>query len=354
MQKLFKHWLMLGALCVCACGAALIAPTSISAQTTTELDLSFSPPVTYLGIKPGETKILELKLKNSGSRNLKVELELGEFEADGVSGQPKLKFDSGFPYLKAQDPAWNWHQPHALKSGETATIKFVLAVPESVPLKESHLTILAKASQVSDLVTAKSSLTGGSGQVAGLIGSNLIVAVADSNANLSKLELFNWKAPHFVDSLRGIQVTGLIKNQGQQAGPVIGKASLVGPNGQLLKSWLLYPDMVLPGTTRGFRAIDTTTDPSADPALWLSQPNVKLEPQLSYQPSWLLGKYSLKVQLFKQSYTDAQPVVSETYSIIALPFGILIAVIGLPFLYWLVTQTRLQMSRKLKQQAKET
>ena len=327
----------------------------VSAQTAaTELDLSFSPPVTYLSVQPGETKTIELKLKNSGSRNLKVQLELADFEANGTTGQPVLKFNSTFPYLKAKDPAWDWHQPQVVKSGETVSLLFTVALPTSVPLKESHLTVLARASQTAEAPGSSTAVLGSSGQVSGLIGSNIILAATDATTNLSKLSFFNWQPPKFVDSLRGIKLTGLIKNQGSHAGPILGKASLVGPSGQLLKSWLFFPDMVLPGSTRELRVIDTTSDPSADPTLWLSQPNSTLENQLSYQPSWLFGNYQLKVQLFATDYTDAQASSTETHRITALPFGILAGLIGLPLAYWLLTKTRSTLHQQLTKKAAQT
>lgn len=347
MQKRFFSLLIAVALL-----AAQLAPAQ--AQTTsTELDLSFSPPVTYLGIKPGETKTIELKLKNSGTRNLKVQLELADFEANGSTGQPVLKFNSNFPYLKAKDPAWNWREAQVVKSGETASILFEIALPNSAPLKESHLTVLARAGQTSEAPGGKTSTLASSGQVSGLIGSNIVLAASDSNLNLSKLDLFNWQPPRFVDSLRGIRIAGLIKNQGIHTGPVIGKATLVGPSGQLLKSWLFFPDMVLPGSTRELRVIDTTSDPSADPSLWLSQPNNKLENELSYQPSWLFGNYTVKVQLFKTDYTDAQASSTQTYQITALPFGILAGLFGLPLAYWLIIKTRSHLHQKLTKKASE-
>ena len=348
MQKLFSSLLITITLLI-----TQLAPAHAQ-TTTTELDLSFSPPVTYLSVQPGETKTIELKLKNSGTRNLKIQLELADFEANGTTGQPVLKFNSTFPYLKAKDPAWSWQQPQVVKSGETVSILFEVALPKTVSVKESHLTVLARASQISEAPGSKTATLGSSGQVSGLIGSNIILAVSDSNVNLSKLDFFNWQPPKFVDSLRGIKIAGLIKNQGIHAGPIIGKASLVGPSGQLLKSWLFFPDMVLPGSTRELRVIDTTSDPSADPTLWLSQPNNTLENKLSYQPSWLFGNYTLKVQLFKTDYTDAQPSVTENYQITALPFGILAGLVGLPLMYWLITKSRSQLHQNLAKKAAQT
>jgi hypothetical protein len=63
---------------------------------TPELNLSLSPPITYLSILPGETKSFQLNLQNSGSRNLLVQLQLADFESDNLTGQPILKLGSKF------------------------------------------------------------------------------------------------------------------------------------------------------------------------------------------------------------------------------------------------------------------
>ena len=316
-----------------------------------ELDLSLSPPVTYLSLKPGETKSLQLTLKNSGTRSLRVQLELAEFTSDGKTGRPVLKLQSTFPYLKAHEVGWSWGQSRLLKSGETAVIDFDLKLPETIILTEKHFTILARASQISDVNLTNLSSNqqlGGSSQVAGLIGSNLIVAIAADDTNLSKVKLTDWSIPKLVDSLRGISVTGLVKNFGAHSGPILGQATLTNSSGQLLKAWLFYPDMVLPESTREIRVIDVTSDPTADPQTWLNRPNPLLTNQLKYQPSWLFGTYTLKVRLYHLDYTEAQPVSAQTFYLTALPFSIMIGLLILPMSYWLILKTRELTTRVIK------
>jgi hypothetical protein len=305
---------------------SFVTAHQVQAQTNqglAELRLSLSPPVTYLSIKPGETKPYELTLTNNGQRDLSVQLQLADFTSDGKTGTPVLKFNSQFTYLKPSNPAWNWNQAVVVKKNETVKVPFVLAVPTGAKETEAHLTILAKGSQIGLGTT-------GSTAVAGTVGSNLIIAIAQSEMNFSQVEFGDWKIPKTLDSLKGLDVTGLVKNTGQQSGPILGKATLTGPDGQMKKTWLFYPDVVLPGATRAVRVVDTTTNPSLPPASWFGQPNVKLEPNLSYKPSWMFGAYTLKLELYHEDYAENQPRWQRQSQIFALPFTIVAVFLAIP------------------------
>lgn len=302
-----------------------------------ELNLSLSPPITYLSIRPGETKSYQLTLQNSGTRNLQVQLQLADFESDNQTGQPILKPNSKFNYLKPRDKAWNWQTPQLLKSGETVKIWLDVTAPASVMASEYHLTILAQAAATSENPNFNSSDSiGSSGSVTGLIGSNLVLAIAKDSVNLSQIFLEDWQFPKFVDSLGEIDIKGLVKNSGNQAGPIIGKATFAGPDGKILKTWLIYPDMVLPNTTRAVRVVDITSDPSANPDTWFTLPNLVLSNNLNFKPRWLFGNYIFKIQLFKQNYSETQAKSEKTVQITALPFGIVAIIFAIPICFWLM------------------
>lgn len=306
-----------------------------------ELNLNLSPPVTYLSVRPGETKSYQLILQNSGTRNLQVQLQLADFESNNKTGQPIIKLNSKFNFLKPRDKAWGWQNAQLLKSGETAKVWLDITIPDGSLPAEYHLTILAQAEATSESNSSTAAnLIGSSGRVTGLVGSNLILAIATDNANQSQISLEDWPIPKFVDSLGEINLQGLVRNFGNQAGPIIGKATLTGPNNKILKSWLLYPDMVLPDSTRAIRVVDVSLDPTADPNSWLNQPNLILENSLIYKPGWLFGNYVFKIQVFKQNFTDAPAKSEKIVQITALPFGILAIILAIPICFWLISLTK--------------
>lgn len=307
--------------------------TNNSNSNSTDLNLGISPPITYLSIKPGETKAIPLTINNGGDRDLVIQLQLAEFRSDGQTGRPVLNLTSNFPYLKPRNPAWSWGQPMVVKRDETAQIWLDLIVPVGAKLEEHHLTVLAKGSQVSPNSIGLSS-------VAGMVGSNIVIAIANDETDLSQVEFADWEIPRYIDSLRGIDLTGLIKNTGRQAGPVLGKASLLAPGGEILKTWLFYPDMVLPNSTREVRVIDVTSDPTAEPSTWFSQPNLQPVNHLEYKPSWLLGNYLLKLELYQQDYTPNQPRWQRVIQITAFPFGLVAFCLAIPLCYGLVSWVR--------------
>jgi hypothetical protein len=298
-----------------------------------DLNLAVSPPVTYLSIKPGETKAIPLTIKNNGDRDLTLQLQLAEFSSDGQTGRPILNLNSQFTYLNPRDKAWNWGQAVVLKRDQTAQVLLDLVVPLNAPVTEHHITVLVKGSQISPDSMGFSS-------VAGIVGSNLVIAVANDATNLSQVEFGDWDIPRYTDSLKGIDITGLVKNTGRQAGPILGRATLLSPTGQTLKTWLFYPDMVLPSSNRAIRVIDTTTDPTAEPSTWLSQPNLQPGTHLVYQPTWLLGNYLLKIELYQNDYTLNQPRWQRVIQITAFPFGLMAFCLGLPLCYVSVTWIR--------------
>ncbi len=313
--------------------------TSSSSNTnSTDLNLSISPPITYLSIKPGETKSIPLTIKNSGDRDLVIQLQLAEFSSDGQTGRPVLNLTSHFGYLRPQNAAWNWGQSVVVKHDETAQILLDLVVPITATVEEHHLTILAKGSQISPNSMVLSS-------VAGMIGSNLVIAIANDETDLSQVEFGDWEIPRYIDSLKGIDVNGLIKNTGKQAGPILGKATLLAPSGETLKTWLFYPDMVLPSSTREVRVIDVTSDPTAEPSAWFSQPNLQPINHLQYQPSWLLGNYLLKLELYQHDYTPNQPRWQRIIQITAFPFGLVAFCLAVPLCYGLVVGLRKMSGR---------
>jgi len=308
-----------------------------SIENLPEISLNVSPPINYISVQPGETKSFQLTLQNYGKRNLEIQLSLAEFESNNLTGQPIIKPNSKFEYLKPKNPAWSWLRSNLVKSGETVKVIFDITVPTTAKSMEYHLTILAQAGITSAETTAAdmSGELNSTSSVTGLIGSNLILAIAKDSENLNQIVLTDWEIPRYIDSLGSIDIQGLVKNTGNQSGPILGRASLIGPGGKLLKSWLVYPDMVLPNSSRTVRFVDTTQDPAASSDAWLTRSNVKIENSMVYKPNWLFGNYTLKIQLFHQDYTDIQPYSEKIVQITALPYGILAIIIVIPVCFGL-------------------
>lgn len=307
----------LSLLAVLFIGLSLFHPKSVQAQTNfPALDISLSPPVVYLSIKPGETKQHAILIKNEGTDDVLANLSLSDFRSDNQTGQPILSEDTTFGYLKIRDGELNWKSNFLLKAKTEKKVVFDLTVPSSATEGEFPLTVLLNASRIGSNMGEQS-------QIAGMIGSNIIVFISRDETNQSKLTIDRTVIPKWVDSSRPLEFSISIKNTGKHAAPLSGTITIVNSLGQKVKSYLLYPDMVLANTSRLARAIDTTQSQITDIETVLAQPDLQFSSKISYQPLFLLGIYTIHIEL---------PEEKITHTVVGLPVGLLLAAVVIPLL----------------------
>jgi len=290
-------------------------PSLNQAQTDeTALDLSVTPPTTYLNIKPGETKQHVILIKNTGSADLLIQLNLTDFRSDDKTGFPTLSNSTNFSYLKIQDEKLNWKTDFLLKQGAEKKVVFELAIPETATDGEYPITILISGGKLGARIAGQSPITG-------MIGTNLIVLIASSDQDQSNLTLESLTAPRIIDSLQNLRFVTVFRNTGKHAAPIQGRARITNLFGSEVKRYLLYPDMVLANSSRQARFVDTTNTQITDVASLAEQTEISPTSQPTYESLFLLGPYTVAIEY-------PQGTVAQT--VIALPISLLLAALALP------------------------
>ncbi len=300
------------------CWCYIIKPASVSAQTTnTDLDISLSPPITYLSIKPGTVGKHTLLIKNDGISDISANLTLRDFKSDGHTGQPVLANDSDFPYLKIRDPKINWKSEFPLKAKSEKKLILDLVVPADATEGEYPLSILLSGSRIGANLAGQS-------QVTGAIGSNLVVVISSDDRDRGKLELSKLSLGSWMDSLQRLRFSLSFANQGQNATPIKGTITILNAFNKPIKTFVLYPDMVLAKSSRQARAFDTTALQTSDLETLLQQPDLLPSEFLTHQPLFLLGTYTILIDI---------PQGKQVRTIVALPISIMLVLLTIPLLF---------------------
>lgn len=290
-------------------------PTISFAQTAeTALDLSITPPTTYLNLKPGETKQHTVLIKNTGSADLLVQLNLSDFQSDNSTGFPTLTGSSSFAYIKIRDEKIDWQTDFLLKQGAEKKVTLELNIPENATLGEYPLTLLVSGSKLGAKIAGQSPITG-------MIGSNLVVLIASSDQDQSNITLKSFSGKTIIDSLQSLRFSVSFENTGTHAAPIQGRAKITNMFGTEVRRYLLYPDMVLAHSSRKVRFVDTTNTQITDVASLAEQTELAPTDQPTYSSLLLFGPYFITIEY-------PQGTVSHTS--IALPISLLLAATALP------------------------
>ena len=111
------------------------------AQADSKINLSVSPPITYISIKPGEEKQYEIKVENPGNSTLQITPSLLDFDADGMTGQPIIKETGTFKYIEIKSDQISFNQKFILKPGQIISIPININIPKSAIEEEYAMTI---------------------------------------------------------------------------------------------------------------------------------------------------------------------------------------------------------------------
>jgi hypothetical protein len=296
----------------------------------TGIDLSITPPTAYLVVKPGQTKTHTFTIENRSSLALQVTPKLVDFMPDGRTGQPLLQDLTTFAYF-AFDPQQpgdlanqtiQLDQPFTLKPHHKQSLTAQITLPPAALDKEYHLTLLFTAVPDSSFTIGESQ---SNLQTTSVIGSNLIVLVSSQNQHLGKLSIDQIHIPQIVESFAPLKYQVLIGNKGAAASAIKGQTRIKNWQNQVIKSWYLYPDLVLAQSSREARGL------SQDPAALDSEKIAQLELEtFSHKAPFLFGIYSIEVELEQLSEgpqaNTAQNFekVTVTKKVIALPYSLIV------------------------------
>lgn len=315
MQKIYKN--IITALILLLLPLAGVFAAAEVAQAQEGLELTVSPPISYLKVAPGTKQNHTISLKNNGPAAITATPQILDFSVDGKTGQPVLRDQHTFPYFTM--PAASL-KPVVLEPGQVAQLQIVIEAPATAPDKEYPLSIVFSSENTSSLPQEPDA---GRARVTGAVASNLIVLVSDKTSLEKKLVVSDFGAPTLLDSFRGFSAEPILENERFSAAAASGSAKLVSWTGTTVSEYQIYPDNILGFSSRPIRALDP--DSEAPQAI-----------TFTFKPNFMIGPYSLVVELDNDGQTE---VFSTT--IIAFPFSILVAaavglVIGIT--YWWKTR----------------
>lgn len=281
-------------------------PPSAHAQEN-PFDLTISPPITHVVIKPGKTAIHTINIKNNGNRELELSAKLVDFTSDNQSGVPVLLDRFTFEYVKLIKAEIALETPFKLAPGDTEQFVLQFEIPESAMDKEYHFSLLVSA-QLPEAFTL-----GNSTAISGRIASNLIVNVSRDGKDRGFFELAGFQTTRVIDSLQAISLELFLKNTGKTISAPTGELQIYDTFGRLVKTFTLLPENVLPSATREIYAASLAEQSEAQSPQFLPE-------AFSYKPSFLLGRYTLELSF----HSPTQTPVTTQYTLYAFPFSLLV------------------------------
>lgn len=278
---------------------SILNPNTVSAQTST-INLSISPPVTYMSIKPGEAQTYQISAENLGDATLEVIPSLLDFEADNKTGQPIIKSTGTFKHIRINDGLSSFGKKFYLEPKQKTNIPITIDIPKGGQEEEYAMTIFFTFKNK----TAET-VKGSQAKVAGTVGSNLILLVTRNNSDRGNIVIKNIKSMPTIDIFMPIRFTALAENIGKNATVASGSATITDWQNNEVAKFEIHPDMILSGSSRELREKDFVSN------------------EFRYKKPFLLGIYRIKVELKKNSSPDSETFVLNK-TIIALPFSIIL------------------------------
>lgn len=311
MRKIKKPTSRLGVLFTLLALLVVITSTSFmatkSATAQTGIDLTVTPPVAYLHVKPGMRDSHVISLDNTGSSALRITPEIVSFSTDPQTGRPILGSSHDFEHFVSLEQQL---QPVLLQPGQKAQLSLAIAPPQSAAEKEYPLSVVFRAKQTSQSQTES--------PVEGLIVSNLIILVSQRNELPKQLNFADHKSLRFLDSFSPLDLGLTVKNEGLAATTASGSARVKNLLGKEIVHFDFYPDNVLGFSQRPLRALDPEGLDSIKPM------------QLRLDKGFLIGPYIVEYTLNNENTN-----LTANTIIIAVPiFGIIALIVGAIIAVW--------------------
>lgn len=301
-SALFKNASLGIVLAVGILATLFLAPKALAQS---ELQLTVSPPISYLQVPPGTSRTHTVVLENDGNQTITVLPSIVDFASDGKTGRAVISNQLSFPYISFGQSVI---QELSIPPKKRAQLTLYIDVPADAVEKEYPLTILffSKDNQgYNNLSTTSSEITGG-------IGSNLVVLTSHNSDFQQVPKVLDLNTPKIVDSFSSIEFTPLIENESLASYSASGSAKIVNWRKDTQVEFELYPDVILGNSTRELRALR--------PGISSDQPETG---SFSYKPKMLLGPYQVVITL-NNSQGEVTQYVEVVY---AFPFSVAIIIL---------------------------
>ena len=291
-------------------GLVSLYPNSVSAQG---FNLTVTPEVHYMRIKPGSKIRHTITLENKGDVALTVTPTIYDFEADGESGRAILKSATTFPYLDLEHIQ---NSSLTIPPHKRAQLGLLFSVPEDAPEKEYPLTVLFKSEPVQSQTETSQS------QLVGAIGSNLIVLISQDEQTSDLINIDSISIPFFVDSFKKVTLQPKIKNNHFAATNTAGTVIVKNMFNTEVARFNIFPDTILGYSSRILRALKTEFQPDIEPEAV----------PFAFKTSFLLGLYTVEVSItapYTSAYSD-EVIAFDTFTFFAVPIiPILVGLLGI-------------------------
>lgn len=280
-------------------GLFFIHPTAAFAQN---FNVTVTPEVQYMRIKPGSKIRHTITLENKGTTPITVTPSIHDFEADGTSGKPVLKKSTTFPYLDVEDIE---NSTLTIPPQKHAQLGLLFSVPEDATEKEYPLTILFQSTPLQS-----SADTSGS-QLVGAIGSNVIVLISKDDQLSELINIDSIGLPFFIDSFKKVEITPKVKNNHFAATSMAGTVVVKNMLDTEVAQFSIFPDTVLGYSSRNLRALRNEFQPDLEPEAL----------PFAFKPKFLLGLYTVEITI-TAPYTSENPeqiIAYDTFNFFAFP-----------------------------------
>lgn len=286
------------------------AASSVQAQA---VDLAVSPPTAYMKVKQGSNATHTVVIENLSDQPLVVTPKIVDFTSDNKTGVPVLSQDTTFPYFDFDAKSLD---PLNLPPKGKAQLTLKMSIPSGVPNQEFPMTVLFESKPNTDF-----SLTPGTAQVRGTIGSNLILLVSSESDVTNSVSISSFSTAPIVDSFRPITFTPVMSNTGYAGAAASGSAQIKNWRDVVIAEYELRPTVILGNSSRAME----TTDAEGN-----------FTTQFYYKPLILLGIYKISANITIQN-TDQPIYITQTKTILALPLSVVVLLLLGPGLWWIYT-----------------
>ena len=296
--------------------------SNVNAQ---QVNLSISPPLLEVTIKPGKSLLIAYTLGNGGDPTI-MRSSVVPFEPQGTTGNIKLhdEFEGPVQFLLDNSDI-QLNEPFFLRSNTKQQLLLRIRVPEGAPEGDYYYTLLneSDAPPAIDGVSAT--------RAKATIGSNILITVT-GNGQLEakgKIALFDVLAPHLVsifntkikvfDSNDVVPIVLQIENRGRNLVKPSGTITLRGNFGELAQYNVLEQNIL----SQSQRIVTAT------PSSQLNCNNPRYQKFCSIPTSlmlsgFFLGNYNLSATV---NFGEGTPNLYASTSFIAIPFKFLFGLI---------------------------
>lgn len=315
LVRTWKSWTGKAALSLgIVIGAFTVLAVPAQAQLSgAPVDLSLTPAVVEIVIKPGATVTRAFTLKNKGTEDLNAVLTLRDFVSDNTTGAPVMLESSSFPYASLINSDRQINEPFSLPANGEQQLVLSLNIPEDAPQQDWYLVFLinTEPKQRDPLISSRASSQGS-------IGATLLIRISDTESIPLQWGVTFPTLPRFFDSLRPLKIEPLVEN----INPTMAVPNLIVTvrnwRGEIVHSQDGLPERVLSRSTRIMRGQKESLD---DPR--------SLEPtDFIFDPIFALGPYTVEATITNQA---GQPLV-VTQKVWAWPISLVIGLFVLVIL----------------------